>query len=63
MQLPITFQSKDKNAFINFFDGIGALLGHAPVTKERNADLKMIEEVFQLAQLYGPPPVPPPPKI
>jgi len=59
--LPITFQSKDRMAFVNFIDGIGALLGHAPQTKERIADLKLIAEVFELTQQFGAPPVPPPP--
>ena len=59
----VTFQgkSKEKNAYINVVDGIGALLGRAPATYERVRNRQTITELYRLAQLYGPPPLPPPP--
>lgn len=60
---PVTFQGKikEKNAYINVVDGIGALLGRAPATYERVRNRQTITELYRLAQLYGPPPLPPPP--
>ena len=60
---PVTFQGKikEKNAYINVVDGIGALLGRAPATFERVRNRQTITELYRLAQLYGPPPLPPPP--
>ena len=58
---PVTFQCKDKNAYVNMVDGIGALLGRAPRSFERLRDLQTIAELYKLAQIYGPPALPPPP--
>lgn len=57
----VTFQGKikEKNAYINVVDGIGALLGRAPATFERVRNRQTITELYRLAQLYGPPPLPP----
>ena len=55
----VTLQCKDRAVFVNFLDGIGALMGHAPRTAERIADLGTIKELFDYTKLYGPP-VPPP---
>lgn len=55
----IEFQCKDPNAYANFIDGMNALLGRAPVTKDRNADIYSIGKLLEIAQMYGPPQIPP----
>jgi len=55
-KLPVTFQCKDKKAYVNMVDGIGALLGRAPRSFERTRDLQTVKELFELAKMYGPPP-------
>jgi len=57
----VTFQCKDKNAYVNMVDGIGALLGRSPRSYERVRDLQTIAELYRLAQIYGPPALPPAP--
>ena len=57
----IEFQSKDVNAYANFIDGVNALLGKAPKTKERIVDIQNISELLKIAKAYGPPQIPPPP--
>ena len=59
----LEFQCKDPNAYANFIDGMNALLGKAPATEDRNADIESIKELLKIAQVYGPPQLPPlPPK-
>ena len=57
----IQMACKDKSVFVTLIDGLGSLLGKPFQTKEKIADVLLIKEVFELTQLYGRPPVPPPP--